>query len=49
MILTVGEFKRNGKELLNTVDYFETYWPAFNCSCAFSKTKSLKLLVKAYR
>lgn len=38
LILTVGELKRNGKELLNTVDYFETYWPAFNYSCAFSKT-----------
>lgn len=38
LILTVGELKRNGKESLNIVDYFETYWLLFNYSCAFSKT-----------
>lgn len=38
LILTVGVLKRNDKESLNIVNYFETYWLAFNYSCAFGKT-----------
>lgn len=38
LVLTVGELKKNDKESLNRVDYCETYWLAFNYSCALSKT-----------